>query len=131
MGVCEYALTRARWADRRTACPKRPGGPREQSSRDGLFNRGLGAEVQSVQLSIGWPACLLSGQLGDDWSERVGGDGAEDEVGEADLFPSPLDLLGGCGGVIGKYRQRVRGAKRSGVGVGERHVWRESRVPPV
>jgi hypothetical protein len=52
MGVCEYALTRARWADRRTACPKRPGGLPEQSSRDGLFNRGLGAEVQSVQLSL-------------------------------------------------------------------------------
>ena len=37
----------------------------------------------------------MAGELGDDRSERVGEVGAEDEVGEADLFPSPLELLGG------------------------------------
>jgi hypothetical protein len=51
------------------------------------------------------PLCLASGQLGYDRSEHVGGDGAEDEVGEADLLPSPLNLLGGCRRVLRKYLQ--------------------------
>jgi len=48
---------------------------------------------------------LASGQLGYDRSEDVGGDGAEDEVREADLLPSPLNLLGGRRGVIRKHLQ--------------------------
>ena len=72
------------------------------------------------------PLGLVSGQLGYDRSERVGGVGAEDEVGEADLLPSPLDLLGGRRRVFRKYLQRVRRAKRSRVGVGNRQVWRDS-----
>jgi hypothetical protein len=67
----------------------------------------------------------MSGQLSYDWGERVGEVGAEDEVGEADLLPPSLDLLGGRCGVIWKYRQRVRCAKRGGVGVGGRHQWRD------
>jgi hypothetical protein len=35
----------------------------------------------------------VSGQRSDDWGERVGRAGADDEVGEAELFPSPLDFL--------------------------------------
>lgn len=66
-----------------------------QSSNDGLLNRGLGADVLlPVQRLVGWPAGLMSSQLGYDRSERVGEVGAEDEVGEADLLPSPLDFLG-------------------------------------
>lgn len=61
---------------------------------------GLAADVLPVQLSDCWPAGLMSGQLSYDRSERVGEVGAEDKVGEADLFPSPLDLLGGRRGVI-------------------------------
>ena len=38
---------------------------------------------------------LVAGQLGYDRSEHVCEVGAEDEIGEADLLPSPLDLL--CG----------------------------------
>jgi hypothetical protein len=38
----------------------------------------------------------VSGQRSNDGGERVGRAGAEDEVGEADLLPSPLDFLG-CG----------------------------------
>jgi hypothetical protein len=60
----------------------------------------------------------MSGQLSYDRSERVGEVGAEDEIGEADLLPSPLDFLGGGRRVIRKYGQRVRRAKRSRVGVG-------------
>jgi hypothetical protein len=83
----------------------------EQSSEDVLFNRGLGADVLlPVHLPVGWPVGLMSGQLSYDRSERVGEVGAEDEVGEADLLPSPLDLLGGCRRVIRKYRHRVRRA---------------------
>ena len=36
----------------------------------------------------------VSGQRSNDRGERVGRAGAEDEVGEADLLPSPLDFLG-------------------------------------
>lgn len=53
-----------------------------------------------LERSGSWPAGLMSGQLSYDRSERVGQVGAEDEVGEADLLPSPLDLLGGRRGVI-------------------------------
>jgi pimeloyl-ACP methyl ester carboxylesterase len=98
-----------------------------QSSNDGLLNRGLGADVLlSVQRLVGWPAGLMSSQFSDDRSERVGEVGAEDEVGEADLLPSPLDLLGGRRRVIRKYRQGVRRAKRTRVGVGGRHKRRDS-----
>jgi hypothetical protein len=38
---------------------------------------------------------LPSGELGDDRGELVGEVGADDDVGEADLFRSPLDFLGG------------------------------------
>ena len=44
----------------------------------------------------------MSGQRSNDRSERVSRVGAEDEVGVADLLPSPLDLLGCCRGVVGK-----------------------------
>jgi hypothetical protein len=64
------------------------------------------------------PAGLLSGQLSYDRSEHVGEVGAEDEVGEADLLPSPLDFLGGRRRVTRKYGERVRHAKRSRVRVG-------------
>ena len=37
----------------------------------------------------------LSGQLGDDRSERISGVGADNEVGEAAVLPPPQDLLGG------------------------------------
>ena len=70
-------------------------------------------------------ARLLTGQLSHDRGERVGAGGAEDEVGEADLLPSPLDLLGGRRGVIRKYCQRVHRAKRCRVGVGRRHERRD------
>src|SRR5215471_2341398 len=39
--------------------------------------------------------------------------GAEDEVGEADLLLSPLDLVGRGRRVVREDRQRVRGAERS------------------
>lgn len=45
---------------------------------------------------------LLSGQLGDDRGEGVGEVGADDEIGEADLFAAALDFFGGCGGVAWK-----------------------------
>src|SRR5215471_13540531 len=85
----------------------------------------LAWDRDSRALSVCWPAGLVSGQFSYDRSERVGDVGAEDEVGEADLLPSPLDLLGGRRGVIRKYRQRVRRAKRCGVGVGGRHERRD------
>ena len=68
----------------------------------------------------------MSGELGYDRSERVGGDGAEDEIGEADLLPSPLDFLGGRRRVSRKKGQRVRRAKRSRVRVRGRHKRRAS-----
>ena len=67
----------------------------------------------------------MSGQFGYDRGERVGEVGADDEVGEADLLPSPLDFLGGGRRVIRKYGQRVRCAKRSRVGVGRSHERRD------
>src|SRR5215469_17843561 len=72
------------------------------------------------------PCYLMSGQLSDDRSERVGEVGAEDEIGEADLLPSALDFLGGGRRIIRKYGQCVRRAKRSRVGLGVRHVRRDS-----
>src|SRR5205823_15046137 len=69
---------------------------------------------------------LTSGQLSYDRSQRVGKVGAKDEIGEADLLPSPLDFLGGGHRVIRKYGQRVHCAKRSRVGVGGRHERRDS-----
>ena len=72
------------------------------------------------------PRGLTSGQLSYDRSQRVGEVGADDDIGEADLLPSPLDLLGGGSRVIRKYGQRVRCAKRSRVGVGRRHERRDS-----
>ena len=56
----------------------------------------------------------VSGQRSHDRGERVGEVGADDEIGEADLLPSPLDFLGGRRRVIRKYGQRVRCAKRGG-----------------
>jgi hypothetical protein len=69
---------------------------------------------------------LASGQLGDDRGECVCEVGAEDEVGETDLFPAALDFLGGRRRVIGEIGQRVRRPERSGVGVGGRHKRRAS-----
>ena len=73
------------------------------------------------------PRRLTSGQLSYDRSQRVGKGGADDDIGEADLLPSPLDFLGGGRPVIRKYGQRVRCAKRSRVGVGGRHERRACR----
>src|SRR5438094_2902055 len=68
---------------------------------------------------------LTSGQLSYDGSQRVGEGGADDNIGEADLLPSPLDFLGGGRRVIRKYGQRVGCAKRSRVGVGGSHERRD------
>jgi hypothetical protein len=51
------------------------------------------------------PPGLVPGQLSHDRSEHVGEVGAEDEIGEADLLPSPLDLFGGGRRVSRKYGQ--------------------------
>ena len=56
------------------------------------------------------------GQLSDDRRECVGDLGAEDEVGKAELLPTPLDLLGRGHRGIRKDSHRVRGAPRSRVG---------------
>src|ERR671936_1021291 len=80
----------------------------------------------ALALTIAWPAGLTSGQLSYDWSQRVGEGGATDDVGEADLLPSPPDFLSGGRRVIRKYGQRVRCAKRSRVGVGGRHERRDN-----
>ena len=50
----------------------------------------------------------MSGQLGDDRSERISGVGADNEVGEAAVLPPPQDLLGGRRRVAREYRERVR-----------------------
>ena len=47
----------------------------------------------------------VSGQRSNDRGERVGRAGAEDEVGVADLLPSPLDFLGCRRRVSGEYGQ--------------------------
>ena len=52
----------------------------------------------------------MSGQLGDDRSERISGVGADNEVGEAAVLPPPQDLLGGRRRVAREYRERVRRA---------------------
>jgi hypothetical protein len=52
----------------------------------------------------------MSGQLGDDRSERISGVGADNEVGEAAVLPPPQDLLGGRRWVVREYRERVRRA---------------------
>ena len=51
--------------------------------------------------------------------------GAEDEVGEADLLLSPLDLAGRGRRVVREDRQRVRSAQRSRVGIGKWHECRD------
>ena len=53
----------------------------------------------------------MPGQLGDDRSERSGGVGADDNVGEAALLPSSQDFLDGRRRVTWKYQERVRRAK--------------------
>jgi hypothetical protein len=52
----------------------------------------------------------MSGQFGDDRSERIGGVGADNEVGEAAVLSLPQDLLGGRRRVAREYRVRVRSA---------------------
>ena len=52
----------------------------------------------------------MSGQLGDDRSERISGVGADNEVGEAAVLLPPQDLLGGRRRVAREYRERVRSA---------------------
>ena len=47
----------------------------------------------------------VSGQRSNDRGERVGRAGAEDEVGVADLLPSPLDFLRCRRRVSGEYGQ--------------------------
>jgi hypothetical protein len=47
----------------------------------------------------------VSVQRSNDRGERVGRTGAEDEVGEADLLPSPLDFLACRRRVSGEYGQ--------------------------
>ena len=49
------------------------------------------------------PPGLVSGQLSHDRGERVGEVGAEDEIGEAHLLPSPPDFVGGGPRVSRKY----------------------------
>ena len=60
----------------------------------------------------------VSGQRSNGRGERVGRAGAEDEVGKADLLPSPLDLLGCRGRVSWEYGQSLYGAQCDRVGVG-------------
>src|SRR5690242_526446 len=64
---------------------------------------------------------LLSGQLGNDRRECVGGVSTDDEIGKADLRAAPLDFIGGRGGVARKDDQRIGRAKLPGVEVGRRH----------
>jgi hypothetical protein len=45
----------------------------------------------------------VSGQLGDDRSERISGVGTYDKVGEAALLPSSQDFFGGCRRVTWKH----------------------------
>jgi hypothetical protein len=52
----------------------------------------------------------MSGQLGDDRSERISGVGADNDVGEAAVLPPPQDLLGGRRRVAREYQERVRRA---------------------
>ena len=56
----------------------------------------------------------MSGQLGDDRSERIGGVGADDKVGEAALLPSPQDFLDGRRGSLGSTNSES--AARSAAG---------------
>jgi hypothetical protein len=46
----------------------------------------------------------MSGQLGDDRSERISGVGADDKVGEAALLTSSQDFLDGRRRVTWKYQ---------------------------
>ena len=46
----------------------------------------------------------MSGQLGDDRSERIRGVGADDKVGEAALLTSSQDFLDGRRRVTWKYQ---------------------------
>ena len=46
----------------------------------------------------------MSGQLGDDRSERISGVGADDKVGEATLLTSSQDFLDGRRRVTWKYQ---------------------------
>jgi hypothetical protein len=55
----------------------------------------LDARHQSVCAPRWPPSDLMSGQVSHDWGEGVGDVSAEDEVGEADLLASSLNLLGG------------------------------------
>ena len=50
----------------------------------------------------------VSRQLSNDRGECSSGIGADDNVGEAAHFPSPLDFLDGRLRVAGKHQQRVR-----------------------
>ena len=53
----------------------------------------------------GYPFCgSMSGQLGDDRSECIGGVGADDKIGEAALLPSSQEFLDGGRRVTWKYR---------------------------
>ena len=96
----------------------------DQAGRSAGTNVAGGGTSFSLSRSAS-PRGLTSGQLSYDRSQRVGEVGADDDIGEADLLPSPLDFLGGGRRVIRKYGQRVRCAKRSRVGVGGRHERRD------
>ena len=61
-----------------------------------------------MRSELGTLSGSVSGQLGNDRSERSSGVGADDNVGEAALLPSPLDFLDGRRRVAGKHQQRVR-----------------------
>ncbi len=121
-----YALTRAQSADRRTGRPKRSGGAREQSSRDGLFNRGLGAEVQSVP-AICWIArvpTVRSAQLRLERARRRGWRRRRSRRSRSPpvAAESPRRPPPGPPEVPPASPPR----KRSRVGVGNRQVWRNS-----
>jgi len=63
----------------------------------------------------------VSGQLGDDRSERISGVGADDEVGEAALLPSSQDFFGRRRRVTGSTRSESTARSAAGSGVGGCH----------
>ncbi len=94
--------------------------PREHSwheSSDTTRQAAACSERRVRQASPRGPA-LVAGEFSDDWCERVGEVGTDDDVGEPDLLPSSLELLDGGRRIEREHGQRVRLARRSGIGVG-------------
>jgi len=99
----------------RLTCAGAAGEPRLASLRRasvGLSAYGSGINVGKDSRRAAWPApspvasvCRsMSGQLGDDRSERIRGVGADDKGGEADLLTSSQDFPDGRRRVTWKYQ---------------------------